>query len=416
MSVESSLASVERRAVAYADWVRKLRRGLPVPRLSEAGAGRRVDTAADPLAALAVELDLLAAQITRREAEFERLFDLVHMVDKGVGVDDVLDRIFDWFVDLIPYDRIGCAFVTADGTHLTAHWARSQLGPVQIGSGYSQPLAGSSLAAVLARGEPRILNDLEAYLADHPESDSTRRIVREGGRSSFTCPLIVGERPIGVLFFTSRETNTYREMHQAVFRQIAAQVSIVIEKSRLYQDIVDHNRRLQEERGRLAEAAIRDPLTGALNRGAIMSGLADALRHAALHGETVGIVLADIDRFKAINDECGHAAGDAALGEFVRRIAGGLREHDLVGRYGGEEFLLVLPGVGAEAVRTAAERLRRTVAATPFDLGGEVRSVTASFGVVAVTAEDGPPAELVAAADRALYVAKNSGRDKVVAG
>ncbi|MBK5962446.1 hypothetical protein CCR97_30285 [Rhodoplanes elegans] len=415
MPVESSLASVERRAAAFAEWVRKLRRGLPVPRLTAVESGRCVDPSTDPLAALAVELDLLAAQITRREAEFERLFDLVHMVDKGVGVDDVLDRIFDWFVDLIPYDRIGCAFVTADGTHLTAHWARSQLGPVQITSGYSQPLAGSSLAAVLARGEPRILNDLEAYLADHPESDSTRRIVREGGRSSFTCPLVVGERPIGVLFFTSREANTYREIHQAIFRQIAAQVSIVIEKSRLYQDIVEHNRRLQEERGRLAEAAIRDPLTGALNRGAIMDRLAAALRDAG-HGDTVGIVMADIDRFKSINDQCGHAAGDAALVEFTRRLAAALREGDLIGRYGGEEFLLVLPGIGAEAVRTAAERLRRAVAATPFDLGGEVRTVTASFGVVAVKAEDGPPAELVAAADRALYVAKNSGRDKVVAG
>lgn len=416
MSVESSLTSVERRAVAYADWVRKLRRGLPVPRLIEVGAGRPVDTAADPLAALAVELDLLAAQITRREAEFERLFDLVHMVDQGVGVDDVLDRIFDWFVDLIPYDRIGCAFVSADRAHLTAHWARSQLGPVQISSGYSQPLAGSSLSGVLARGEPRILNDLEAYLADHPESDSTRRIVREGGRSSFTCPLIVAERPIGVLFFTSRESNTYREIHQTIFRQIAAQVSIVIEKSRLYQDIVEHNRRLQEERGRLAEAAIRDPLTGALNRGAIMDRLAEALRVAASRGDTVGIVMADIDRFKSINDQCGHAAGDAALVEFTRRMATALREDDMIGRYGGEEFLLVLPGIGAEAVRSAAERLRRAVSATPFDLGGETRTVTASFGVVAVRAEEGGPAALVAAADRALYVAKNSGRDKVVAG
>ncbi|MFD2180834.1 diguanylate cyclase [Rhodoplanes azumiensis] len=410
MHAETTLAGpIQTQAAVYAAaWVRQLRRGRPVPKLLPEVTGA--------LASLARELDLLADQIGRREREFERLFDLVHSVDQGVGLDDVLNRIFDWFVDIIPYHRIGCAFVSTDGAHLTAHWARSVLGEVQISAGYSQPLAGSSLGAVLARGEPRIINDLEQYLADHPDSDSTRRIVREGGRSSFTCPLIVGERPIGVLFFTSREKETYREVHQAIFRQIAAQVSIVIEKSRLYQDIVDHNRRLQEERGRLAEKAIRDPLTGALNRGAIMDRLADALRTAAGRGDMVGIVMADIDRFKSINDQCGHAAGDAALIEFTRRTAAALRDDDLIGRYGGEEFLLVLPGIGAEAVRAVAERLRRTVAATPFDLGGVMRTVTASFGVVAARADDGPAAALVAAADRALYVAKNSGRDKVVAG
>jgi diguanylate cyclase (GGDEF)-like protein len=389
-------------------WVRQLRRGRPVTRLG-------VD-AADPLAALARELEMLADQISRREREFDRLFDLVHMVDQGVLLDDVLNRIFDWFVDLIPYDRIGCAFVSPDGTHLAAHWARSVLGPVQISAGYSQPLSGSSLQAVLTRGEPRILNDLEQYLADHPDSDSTRRIVREGGRSSFTCPLIVARRPIGVLFFTSREKDTYREIHQAVFRQIAAQVAIVIEKSRIYQDMVDHNRRLQEERCLLAEAASHDPLTGVLNRGAIMTAVEQALRDAGAASRPIGVVLSDIDHFKPINDVCGHAAGDAALREFTRRLGDALRDGDLVGRYGGEEFLVLLRDVDSTGIRSTTERLRAAIASMPFDLGCTTRTITASFGAVLADSADAPVAALVAAADRALYVAKNSGRNKVVVG
>jgi diguanylate cyclase (GGDEF)-like protein len=369
-----------------------------------------------PLAALARELELLADQISRREREFDRLFDLVHMVDQGVLLDDVLNRIFDWFVDLIPYDRIGCAFVSPEGDHLAAHWARSVLGPVQISAGYSQPLAGSSLEAVLTRGEPRILNDLEQYLAEHPGSDSTRRIVREGGRSSFTCPLIVGRRPIGVLFFTSREKETYREIHQAIFRQIAAQVAIVIEKSRLYQDIVDHNRRLQEERSLLAVAASQDPLTGALNRGAIMAAVEQALRDSTQASRPIGLVMSDIDHFKSINDACGHAAGDAALREFTRRLGCVLREGDLVGRYGGEEFLVLLRSVDEAGIRSTTERMRTAIAGTLFDLGNSTRTVTASFGAVVADGADAPVAALVAAADRALYVAKNSGRNKVVVG
>lgn len=216
-----------------------------------------------------------------------------------------------------------------------------------------------------------------------------------------TCPLIAQDRPIGFLFFTSNQKDTYREVHQATFRQIAAQVSAVIEKSRLYQRLIERNRQLVEDSRRLEQAASHDALTGVLNRGAIMGALESAVRDAAGSGQPVAVIMADIDHFKRINDGLGHPAGDAALKEFTRRLKSVLRQGDRLGRYGGEEFLVVVAGAARDAAVGTAERLRAAVAA--------------SFGAAAWTGADETPAGLVAAADRALYAAKNAGRNRVMA-
>ncbi|MDN2564989.1 GGDEF domain-containing protein [Aquibium sp. A9E412] len=170
------------------------------------------------------------------------------------------------------------------------------------------------------------------------------------------------------------------------------------------------HRALKQSHARLAHAASHDRLTGVLNR----EGFTTEMTRRLLESDGGVLLIIDVDRFKAINDTYGHATGDRAL----QAVAGALRSaaglHETVGRIGGEEFAIFLAGIGAEAARAAAERVRHAVAATPLPLDGRgQRTVTVSVGGAAV---EGRSASLDAAfrtADRCLYRAKNRGRNRV---
>lgn len=169
---------------------------------------------------------------------------------------------------------------------------------------------------------------------------------------------------------------------------------------------------LHRSREDLRRLALYDPLTAALNRGEGQRALERELRRARRERTLLAVVLLDLDHFKRINDTFGHSGGDAVLCAVVRRFQTTLRAYDLVIRYGGEEFLVLLPGCDLEKGRRVAERLRLAVAEAPVASGKHAIPVTASFGVAA--ADDHIERDsLVEAADRALYRAKRSGRNRV---
>jgi diguanylate cyclase (GGDEF)-like protein len=172
--------------------------------------------------------------------------------------------------------------------------------------------------------------------------------------------------------------------------------------------------RMQKQFRHMAET---DALTGAANRRAFMHYLDAQAGRAQRQAVPVAVVMVDLDHFKRINDTYGHAAGDVVLVQTVRTIQACLRERDMLGRLGGEEFAVVLPGATAPAAMDAAERLRQAVAALDIRAdNGERIPVTASLGVASTdlsgqleTAES-----LLQSADEALYAAKEGGRDRVV--
>jgi two-component system cell cycle response regulator len=161
--------------------------------------------------------------------------------------------------------------------------------------------------------------------------------------------------------------------------------------------------------------ATHDALTGLWSRGATLDLLRSELRRAVRPHTSTGILMADLDHFKNINDTYGHLIGDAVLKEASRRISQAVRSYDFVGRYGGEEFLTILSKCTMDDLQTVAERMRSAVADTPFSTSAGDIKVTVSIGAV-VAPVNAPDLEMLGIADSALYEAKHSGRNRVVIG
>jgi diguanylate cyclase (GGDEF)-like protein len=160
----------------------------------------------------------------------------------------------------------------------------------------------------------------------------------------------------------------------------------------------------------------RDHLTGAGNRAHFFEAADRQLARSVRDGGSTAVIVLDVDHFKRVNDDHGHAAGDTVLREVVRRCESALRPEDLLARLGGEEFVALMPGASLAAAVEAAERLRSALSREPVDLGGVSLAVTASFGCSAFDpAEPASVAGLLARADDALYRAKRAGRDRVMA-
>lgn len=180
----------------------------------------------------------------------------------------------------------------------------------------------------------------------------------------------------------------------------------VTERLRIEREVQALNQALREQ-------AIRDPLTGLFNRRHLKETLDRQLQSARAEGFEVSLIMGDIDHFKRVNDSYGHLAGDQVLRTFGELVARHSRPDDIGCRYGGEEFLLVLPKVSLETACLRAEQLRLAVESASVRCDAMEIRVTASFGVASYPAHGRESASLVAAADAAMYAAKEAGRNRV---
>ena len=199
------------------------------------------------------------------------------------------------------------------------------------------------------------------------------------------------------------------------FAELEARVNSLLRIKKLQNDLAEREKQLSVLNDKLREISLTDGLTKIDNRRSLEERLHEMWEHSLRLHEPIAVVMCDIDKFKSVNDNYGHQAGDAVLQQFARLLKDEAREIDRVGRYGGEEFLLILPGTVLDAAVTFAERLREKVANHTFSYPGGTLSRTMSCGVGAsphpkVKDQEG----LLRAADDALYVAKETGRNRVV--
>ena len=274
--------------------------------------------------------------------------------------------------------------------------------------GYDVVLAehGAEAWEILAQPDPPTMAILD-WVMPHMTGPEVCRRVRENRREPYTY----------ILLLTSKNTKgeTVEGLKAGAddyivkpFDQHELQVRLRVGKR-----IVDLQMDLLQAREELRDRANKDLLTMLPNRPAIVSALEQELSRCHRDNRTVGIILLDIDHFKKINDSHGHFAGDAVLREAAARLRGNMRTYDQVGRYGGEEFLVVLPNCDLEQAANQAERMRQRLHGTTMIVDGVEMRVSASFGVTVSNGSERTPDDLVRIADEALYRAKANGRNCV---
>jgi two-component system cell cycle response regulator len=199
------------------------------------------------------------------------------------------------------------------------------------------------------------------------------------------------------------------------FAELEARVRSLLRIKKLQEDLGEREKELSQMNDKLLHISLTDGLTGVDNRRALEQRLHEMFEHSLRLHEPISCVMSDIDHFKKVNDTYGHAAGDEVLKQFAAILAAEAREIDRVGRYGGEEFLLLLPGTVLDSAVTFAERVRQRVEANTFSFEGGTLTRTVSLGVASwphprISGREG----MLKAADDALYVAKEMGRNRVV--
>jgi signal transduction histidine kinase len=217
-----------------------------------------------------VDLDAAArhaAAFTPRERA------VLETINQKIGARESVESIVDFLAaatrDVSPCDRLGVTFLEEEGRRLRAHYAKALYEPVLLTKGYGEDLAGSSLAAVLERGVPRIINDLEAYLARRPESRSTQILTREGVRSSMACPLSVDGRTVGLLFRSARQPGACDAHQAALHLAVAERLSQAVEKAYRIEQLAEANRAYYEMLGFVTHE-LKSPLASIITEGSLL--------------------------------------------------------------------------------------------------------------------------------------------------
>lgn len=350
-------------------------------------------------------IDHLGTDLQRRIAELEWLRDVSRQVNAARTLDETLDVVYDGIRDGLGYDRVGIQLLDAEagwwqdlrGTDAQGHKTR----PTDRVVANKDDIRWQSpdLVALLGGAEFHYTDDV--YAITPPE---LRHMLDGVPAHNLNVPLRSSDALIGIISVDNLISGRPISPDDAgPLVALANQLGTAIENARLRDLERAERARLEELLAEVADRANRDPLTGLLHHRALMSRIDEALAT----GLPLALLLLDVDNFKLFNDTYGHLTGDAVLTSVASILREVCREDDVAGRYGGDEFALLLPAVTLPEARAVADRLARAARACPCQTSGGVPiSLSVSIGIALAPVDATGRADLIAVADAAMYAAK----------
>jgi diguanylate cyclase (GGDEF)-like protein len=347
-------------------------------------------------AALAIERTRLFADAQRSAREMTGLYHIGLATTSSLNMDEVVHLIYEQVNRVLHPDTFYIALYDEEASELRydIFIEGSQALPP-----FRSRLDSSGVTGWVIRSrKPVFVRHWDAELEQLPFEAN---LVGAPTQSLISVPLIAKNKVVGVMSVQALEPGRFDTNHLRLLTSIAGQAALSLENARLHATV--------------NEQAQRDPLTGVFHHGSFITRLQDAIMQADEHGATVALIMLDLDNFKQYNDTYGHLVGDDVLRSTVAAIQNHLKSTDVVGRWGGEEFGIVLPGVGRNQVRMIAERIRLTVARNDIKdrQGKSIPSPTVSQGVAIYPEDATDIEELIDKADSALFHAKDLGRNEI---
>ncbi|MCJ7622289.1 MAG: sensor domain-containing diguanylate cyclase, partial [Anaerolineaceae bacterium] len=347
-------------------------------------------------AALAMENARLYTEMGIALGREQRLNQVARIINTALDINTILQDVLEHSLELLDADRADLGLLTQDGQNIQFHYIVRAGGELESSENLVPKGSDSLSWKILESGRPVLITDPE-IIKKQPGD-----LIEIGVTAVIAVPIASGGKILGVLgLFQTDLEKQFSRRDLSLAESIGHQAGIAIQNTHLFEDV--------------QRLAITDSLTGWYNRRYFFELAEIEFERSLRYQHPLSIIIFDLDHFKNVNDEYGHLVGDQVLQTVTRRIQNVLRRPDIWGRYGGEEFIILLPVTDIDPAAQVAERIRAVIADEPIETEKGALSVTISVGAASIYGQITLMVDsLLDMADQALFAAKSGGRNRVV--